>query len=101
MLATPRLVADLYFAARTIGLRVPDDVAVLGVNDQKLAVSFLPIGISSVDANLFEVGRRGAEILDRLMHGAASGSDETPLLTRVPRKMWSHGSLPPRLFVMI
>lgn len=81
-----RFAVDLCFAARALGLRVPDDLAILGTDDQGLVLSAAPVAISSVDTNFFEVGRRGAETLDRMMSGAAAGSEEVPFLTQVSPK---------------
>ena len=42
--------------------------------------------ISSIDVNFQEVGRRGCELLDRMLKGATPGSKEVPMLVKVPPK---------------
>jgi LacI family transcriptional regulator len=51
------------------GLAVPEQVAIIGVDNSLLAVGAMRTPISSVDTNMQMVGYRGAEILDRLMRG--------------------------------
>jgi len=53
----------------TIGLAVPETVAVIGVDNSLAAVDAMRIPISSVDQNFEIMGYRGAELLDQLMHG--------------------------------
>lgn len=81
-----RFAVDLFLAARSLGLRIPEDVAILGAENQELVLSPVPVEISSVDCNLREVGWRGAELLNRMMGGATPGSPEVPMITVVPPK---------------
>jgi len=53
-----------------IGLRVPEDVAVMGVGNMELACECARIPISSVDENLSEIAYRSAAMLEDLMGGA-------------------------------
>ncbi len=57
------------------GLSVPDDVAVLGVdNDEVICdLSFPPL--SSVVPNTWQIGYQGAALLDRLMSGESVSTD--------------------------
>jgi LacI family transcriptional regulator len=56
-------------ACQRAGVRVPDEVAVIGVdNDQSLCDLAIP-PMSSVDVNPERVGYRGAALLDEIMHG--------------------------------
>ena len=58
--------------AREIGLRVPGDVAILGVDDDTILCSFAEVPTSSIDPNAFQVGYDAARILRAMMlHGAA------------------------------
>ncbi len=55
-------------ACRTIGLRVPDDVAIIGVdNDLLCEVSDPPL--SSVEQGRFQIGYTAASLLDKMMSG--------------------------------
>jgi LacI family transcriptional regulator len=56
-------------ACEDLGLTVPDQVSIVGVDNSLLAVDSMHTPISSVDTNLELVGYRGAELLDELMRG--------------------------------
>lgn len=64
-----RFAPDVVEAARALGLRVPTDVAVLGCDDNRLALDVSAIPISSVDSNLRGVGYAAADLLARLVAG--------------------------------
>lgn len=64
-----RSAVDLMHAVRCAGLRVPDDVAILGVNDDRLFHEVSPIPISSVDTGLVSVGYIAASLVGRLADG--------------------------------
>jgi LacI family transcriptional regulator len=51
------------------GLRVPENVAVIGVGDLESVCSFSSIPISSINLNWEEVGFQSAAVLDQLMQG--------------------------------
>lgn len=51
------------------GIHVPEEVAVLGVDNIELLCESAVVPLSSVRTNLTEVGYRAAEQLDRLMRG--------------------------------
>jgi len=53
------------------GLRVPEQVAVLGMGNDPLICDCASVPLSSVDSNRFAQGRIAAELLDRLMDGEA------------------------------
>ena len=65
-----------------IGLAVPEQVSIIGMDNSLLAVEAMHAPISSVDRNLEALGYRGAELLDRLMHGKSPPSKPT----RIPPK---------------
>lgn len=54
-----------------IGLRVPEDVAVVGVNNDRTVCEYTDPPLSSVARNGSQVGQTAAELLDRLMSGMA------------------------------
>lgn len=56
-------------AARQLGLRVPDDVAVLGVGDDRWASAVAAVPLSSIQMNMRQVGYRAAQLLDGLLAG--------------------------------
>ncbi|HEU6447208.1 MAG TPA: XylR family transcriptional regulator [Verrucomicrobiae bacterium] len=52
-----------------LGISVPEQVSLIGLDNSLLAVEAMHTPISSVDRNLETVGYRGAELLDQLMKG--------------------------------
>ncbi len=56
-------------ACRTIGVRVPEDVAVIGVDNDELMCELTDPPLSSVEQGARSLGFRAAELLDRLMSG--------------------------------
>lgn len=49
------------------GLRVPEDLAILGVDNDTIACSFAEVPISSIDPNSFEIGQAAARILAAML----------------------------------
>ena len=49
------------------GLRVPQDVAILGADNDTIACSFADVPISSIDPNAFEIGKSAARILATML----------------------------------
>ncbi len=60
-------------AVAETGRSVPDDVAILGCDNDALVCAFSPIPLSSIDPDAFEVGRKAAEAVDKLLSGEKSG----------------------------
>ncbi|MBI5384838.1 MAG: DNA-binding transcriptional regulator [Verrucomicrobia bacterium] len=56
-------------ACARLGLRVPEDVAVMGVDNDPVACEFCHPALTSVSRNDREVGYQAAALLDRLMRG--------------------------------
>jgi len=56
-------------AAQNSGLLVPEEVAVLGANNDTIRCDLAYPPLSSVAPNAFQSGYRAAELLDNLMHG--------------------------------
>jgi LacI family transcriptional regulator len=56
-------------ACNDLGLRVPNDVAVVGVDNDVTLCDLTSPSLSSVALPGFEIGRRAAELLDALMRG--------------------------------
>jgi LacI family transcriptional regulator len=56
-------------ACFSAGLKVPDQVAVLGVDNTEPVCECLRVSLSSIDNNLEQVGYEGAALLHRLMQG--------------------------------
>jgi LacI family transcriptional regulator len=60
---------DVLESCESAGLAVPEQVAIVGAENNLLAVETMPTPISSVDTNLETLGYRGAALLDDLMRG--------------------------------
>ncbi len=64
-----RFAVDVIGVATAMGLRVPEDLAVLGCEDLPLVQGRSPVSVSSIDMNLEILGYTGAQTLNRLMRG--------------------------------
>lgn len=62
---------EIVAACETAGLRIPEDVAILGCENRAVEVRLSPVPLSSVDLNHHLAGKIAAELLDRLMDGEA------------------------------
>ena len=52
-----------------LGFKVPDDVAVVGIDNDEMTCSWTDPPLSSVDCNSYQIGRHAAALLDQLMQG--------------------------------
>ena len=71
-------------AARRAGLAVPEEVGVIGVDDDALLCDLCDPPLSSVRCNPEEIGYRAAEQLDGLMAGRHTGAAMRPTQLLVP-----------------
>lgn len=55
-------------AARAAGLRIGHDIAIVGYNDTPLAAN-LPIGLTSIQSPMHEMGYQGMQMLYKIMNG--------------------------------
>lgn len=60
-------------ACRRLRLRIPDQVAVLGVDNHQVVCELADPQLSSIIQGGFQVGRRAAELLDEMMAGKRGG----------------------------
>jgi LacI family transcriptional regulator len=67
-LTTIRLVRDL-------GYLVPEEVAVVGVDDTEILCDLAPVQLSSVNCNFEQQGYEAAALLERLMNGGAAPAE--------------------------
>ncbi len=63
---------------RSAGLGVPEEIAILGVDDNELICLNQPVPLSSIAHDLTRVGYEGASLLDRLIDG--SPAPKKPIL---------------------
>jgi LacI family transcriptional regulator len=66
-------------AARELGWRVPEDIAVLGAGDDDFLVSYEQIPLSSVKLPARRIGYEAGAEIDRLIAGAAAGGKRVRL----------------------
>jgi LacI family transcriptional regulator len=70
-------------ACLQLGLRVPEEMAVLGVDNDEIICGFASPPLSSIELDGVGAGYRAAQLLDCLMHGdALPGQLLTPLAPR-------------------
>lgn len=72
------LSTEILDAALAAGLRVPEDVSILGVNNDELLCETQQVSLSSIENNLVKVGYEAASLLDRLMAGGTA--PEKPIM---------------------
>jgi LacI family transcriptional regulator len=60
---------DVLESCESVGIKIPEEVAVVGAESYLLAPDTMHTPLSSVDTNLEVLGYRGAELLDHLMAG--------------------------------
>ncbi|MGN0834140.1 MAG: substrate-binding domain-containing protein [Kiritimatiellia bacterium] len=70
LLAANDIIAEQVLAAcRAQGLRVPNDISVMGIDNDTVTCTAARPALSSLEPNFNEAGYRAAMMLDALMHG--------------------------------
>ncbi len=64
-----RRALELHGACERAGLRVPEDVAIIGCDNVQAHLGMADIPLSSVDVNFKSIGKEAAALLDRMMRG--------------------------------
>ncbi|MGW4783900.1 LacI family DNA-binding transcriptional regulator [Streptomyces sp. NPDC004230] len=78
------LAAGAYKAARRLGLRVPEDLSITGIDDLALATAIDPeLTTVRLDAELF--GERGMQALLAVLEGRTPAQDAIPVEPRIVR----------------
>ena len=77
-------------AARELGLHVPDDLSVIGYDDIEAADY---VGLTTIRQQLFESGRRGAEIL---LSEINARSEQPPVARLAPELVVRATTAPPK-----
>jgi LacI family transcriptional regulator len=73
--ANDQLALEALESSKSVGLTVPDQVAIVGAENNLLAPDAMETPISSVDTNLEMVGYRGAQLLDECMSGKPGSAE--------------------------
>jgi LacI family transcriptional regulator len=71
---------DVLQACAIAGVSVPDEVAVMGVDNDDLIVRLTTPPLSSIDINAERVGFEAAKLLDEMMRGKPAPSPDEPVL---------------------
>lgn len=69
MACNDSIARDVVAVCCRLGIRVPDDVAIVGVDNDNVECSMSQIPLSSVKLPTSEIGFRAAEVLDGMMSG--------------------------------
>lgn len=69
MVSGDRVGFSVLQVCRQLGLRSPEDVAVIGVDNVKMYCNMAYSSLTSIDPNAYEVGYQASAMLDRLMNG--------------------------------
>ncbi|MGH7980875.1 MAG: substrate-binding domain-containing protein, partial [Limisphaerales bacterium] len=64
-------------ACRESGIKVPEEVAVMGVDNDDVLCNLCEPPLTSIEPNAEELGYRAAALLDRAMHGGHLPNDST------------------------
>lgn len=70
MLAHDPAATHVLVAAKTLGLRVPEDLLLVGVNDDDRMRDALPVSLSTVPLQTFQIGHAAASLLARVIKRA-------------------------------
>ncbi|MEM7576922.1 MAG: substrate-binding domain-containing protein [Planctomycetota bacterium] len=77
---------NVSLACRLAGLRVPDDVAILGVDNDELLCDLSDPPLSSVEQGLRQIGYEAGQLIDRMLRGEPSQVITVPPRRVVPRR---------------
>lgn len=78
--------AELISLCLENGLRVPENVAVLGVDNDELINDGLAVGLSSIDTDLEGLGRAGANLLRKMLEDPGSVDPDT-IIRHPPKEL--------------
>jgi LacI family transcriptional regulator len=76
--ANDRIAMGAYEAARELGLRIPEDISIVGFDNQEIIAKSLRPPLTSVALPFREMGERGAELLMRASEGGETSHIVVP-----------------------
>jgi LacI family transcriptional regulator len=82
----------VYRAAHRLGLRIPEDLSVISVDNRENVAEELRPGLTTLALPHYELGRSAA---DRLLDALDSGDPIDPEVVRVPFALIERGSVAP------
>jgi LacI family transcriptional regulator len=75
-----------YNSARRLGLRIPEDLSVVGFDNLETVAPWLDPGLTTVELPHYEMGRWAVDYLERLIDGESLAPEqhlmECPLIER-------------------
>jgi len=112
--ANDQLALDVIESCESVGIKIPEEIAIVGAENYLLAPDAMRTPVSSVDTNLEILGYRGTELLDQFMAGQKPPSEpiripaagvvvrkssdiltiKHPGVARSLRYIWEHGHEP-------
>ncbi|GAA3068735.1 LacI family DNA-binding transcriptional regulator [Rhizobium viscosum] len=96
MSGNDEMAIQIYIAALSLGLRIPEDVSIVGFDDFRTVSKSLKPELTTAALPYYDLGLRGAERLDTLLQGDESGPSQWVL----PCKLIERDSVSrPRAFV--
>jgi len=81
-LAGDYLAPDAMSACESAGLTIPEDISILGVDNNPMICESTPTPLSSIDPDFSQTGYAAVKILDRMMR--AHKTSEHPIILRTP-----------------
>ena len=69
-LENDRKAYEVCVAAKLAGIQIPEQLAVLGTDNDEIFALTSPVPFSTIDGNLYQTGYQAAELLDKMMQGA-------------------------------
>lgn len=85
-----------YLAALSLGLRIPDDIAIVGFDDFRTVSLGLKPELTTVALPYYDLGWQGAGMLDQLFQGKSSATERRVLNCKVVAR-GSSAQLTPRV----
>lgn len=74
------LAVNILMACRLAGLLIPQQIAVLGINNTRIICETQIPKISSVALSYYKAGFEAAQLLDKMMDGTVAASEQTVLI---------------------
>ena len=81
----------VYQAAQRLGMHIPDDLSIIGVDDLEIISAALDPALTTVALPHYEMGRRAVEMLIDLIPGKSTSGTTAQLVCDVVRR----GSIAP------
>ena len=66
---------NVFAVCENLGIAVPEDLAIIGVDNDEMVGDLAPVPLSSVDSDRFGLGYRAAEVLDQIIISGKLPSD--------------------------